>query len=181
MVICLRVVYFYQLRISHLIFNEGFTHGFQLWLPQGPSVFVTNGNGKQMAVNLKVWRRKRAECHQAMIYETLQNKKCTSWLRRQISYFLETWSRETLLVEIHLYPFQANWRYMPLPIFPENSNNKRKYESLQFPIEINSKGSTTFFLFHKSNYLQGQSFDSLQNNMLHNIWFARNVATSMYF
>lgn len=77
-------------------FNVGFTREFQLWLPQGPSALVTNGNGKQMAVNLKGWRRERAERHQAMIYEMLKNKKFT-WLCWQKSYFFvpETWLIET--------------------------------------------------------------------------------------
>lgn len=69
-------------------FNVGFTREFQLWLPQGPSALVTNGNGKQMAVNLKGWRHKRAERHQAMIYEMLKNKKFTYWLHWQKSNFL---------------------------------------------------------------------------------------------
>lgn len=69
-------------------FNVGFTREFQLWLPQGPSALVTNGNGKQMAVNLKGWRHKRAERHQAMIYEMLKNKKFTYWLHWQKSHFL---------------------------------------------------------------------------------------------
>ncbi len=54
---------------------------------------------------------------------------------------------------------QAHWKYVPLPTFLQKKRTYM-YESLQFPVEINTRGSKTlktFISFHKKFDLQHQS------------------------
>ncbi len=60
-------------------------------------------------------------------------------------------------------PTYAHWKYVPLYTFLENWKKCTYiYDSLQFPVEMNARGSKTlitFIPFHSKYDLQVQSFD----------------------
>ncbi len=58
---------------------------------------------------------------------------------------------------------QAHWKYVSLHAFLQNTLFCKyelycTYESQQFPVEMNTRGSKTYIPFHINDDLQGQSF-----------------------